>query len=480
MEAIHDLAALPNPTDDAIVTCLRERFLADTVYTSISSLIALTRTNMSPPHSVLHQYATEYREPLRTSSRSRPTSSSSQTMRTTAQDQSMLFRSLRFHCRSCVFSHPLLLAAKPAAVRTILELSVSNPKGSKLATRSPQPSLSSRPLPTHPLQSQTRLPSSVRISMNATTMPTTKTGPCTGLTLFTLAEHVQHDRRQGSSRKSLHERTVSVVPGKTILKTYGGTSADNIFPVQVSALCNGLAIGNGVSPYVVFSTTNNTDVNSQYHDFPFFTNDSHPDWCFESMVQMRWTPRVGWLGLTPKEIRTKANNGSSIGVYDGIVYDLTGYVQTSRALKAPAGQSSPGADTDFMSEAVVDIFKLNAGGDVTKDVNNLVGSGALTSDQLANQKVCLCNLFVVGKVNSPRRPERQGPGAQHGLAMGADRATEQDGVDEFCERYAAALEVGGVVEALARERVEQARTAFGLGDGDGALVTGGRVLCRSR
>ncbi|KAF7288259.1 Glycosyltransferase family 2 protein [Mycena chlorophos] len=42
-------------------------------------------------------------------------------------------------------------------------------------------------------------------------------------------------------------------------------------------------------------------------------------------------------------------------------------------------------------------------------------------------------------------------------------------VDEFCERYAAALEVGGVVEASARERVEQARTAFGLGARDVAL-----------
>ncbi|KAF7292507.1 Glycosyltransferase family 2 protein [Mycena kentingensis (nom. inval.)] len=196
---------------------------------------------------------------------------------------------------------------------------------------------------------------------------------------------------------SLHTRVVSVVPSKTILKTYGGTTADNIFPIQVSALCNGL--DGGVSPYIVFSTTNNTDTNADYHDFRFFTNDSRPDWYFESMVQMRWTARRGWIGLTPKEIRTKANNGSSIGVLDGIVYDLTGYVQNPRFLRAPSGTNPPADDTNFMSDKVVDIFKINAGGDVTKDINNLAGNG-LTAEQLARQKVCLRNIFAVGRVDS--------------------------------------------------------------------------------
>ncbi|KAJ7200874.1 glycosyltransferase family 2 protein [Mycena pura] len=196
---------------------------------------------------------------------------------------------------------------------------------------------------------------------------------------------------------SLHERVVSVVPAKTILKTYGGTLADDIFPVQVSALCNG--VDGTVSPYVVFSSKNDTDPNAQYHDFRFFTNDSRPDWYFESMVQMRWTARRGFIGLTPKDIRTRANNGSSIGVYNGIVYDLTNYVQNPRSVQAPDGQSAPQVDTDFMSDKIVDIFKLNAGGDVTKDINNLAGNG-LSADQLARQKVCLRNLFAVGKVDS--------------------------------------------------------------------------------
>ncbi|KAJ7117961.1 glycosyltransferase family 2 protein [Mycena crocata] len=193
---------------------------------------------------------------------------------------------------------------------------------------------------------------------------------------------------------AVHARVVSVVPTKTILKTYGGSRADDIFPMQVSALCNG--VDGGVSPYVVFTSSNNTDVNAQYHDFRFFTNDSRPDWYFESMVQMRWTARVGFIGYTPKEVRTKANNGSSIGVYNGLVYDLTNYVQNPRGIQAPSGTNAPQVDTNFMSEKIVDIFKLNAGGDVTKDINNL----NLSPDQLARQKVCLRNLFAIGKLDT--------------------------------------------------------------------------------
>jgi len=52
-----------------------------------------------------------------------------------------------------------------------------------------------------------------------------------------------------------HERVVGVVPAKPIL-TYGGEAADGIFPVQLSALCNGVT--GSVSPYVILSSQNNT------------------------------------------------------------------------------------------------------------------------------------------------------------------------------------------------------------------------------
>ncbi|TFK52854.1 glycosyltransferase family 2 protein [Heliocybe sulcata] len=195
-----------------------------------------------------------------------------------------------------------------------------------------------------------------------------------------------------------HQRVVSVVPSKSILK-YGGTSADNIFPVQVSALCNG--VSGSVSPYIVLDSTNNTDVNAQYHDFRAFTNDSRPDWYFEVMTQMRWRNRVGFMGYTPKEIRNMASNKQSVAIYDGLVYDLTTYIKSPPFTRAPSGTQAPSADTHFMHQSVVDTFTYYAGTDVTKALDNL----GVDQDILDRQKVCLRNLFLIGKVDNRQSPQ---------------------------------------------------------------------------
>ncbi|KAG5634988.1 hypothetical protein H0H81_012795 [Sphagnurus paluster] len=190
-----------------------------------------------------------------------------------------------------------------------------------------------------------------------------------------------------------HLRTVGVIPTKSILK-YGGQVADSIFPVQVSALCNG--IDGNVSPYIILDSRNTTDPNAQYHDFRAFTNDSRPDWYFESMVRMRYSARVGFLGYTPKEIRNMANTGSSVGIYNGLIYDLTNYINSPPAVRAPAGMQAPPTNTNFMHQSVLDVFKYNAGQDVTKQLDNL----QIDSATLARQKVCLRNLFTIGRVDN--------------------------------------------------------------------------------
>ncbi|OCH90496.1 glycosyltransferase family 2 protein [Obba rivulosa] len=191
-----------------------------------------------------------------------------------------------------------------------------------------------------------------------------------------------------------HERVVNVVPAKSIL-TYGGTIADKIFPVQVSALCNG--INGTVSPYVVLDSSNNTDPNTQYHDFRAWTNDPRPDWYFEQMVQMRWNNRVGFMGYDPKALKNMATSKSSVGVYNGIIYDLTSYITNGPSTAPLENEVLPGPiDTHFMDQSIVDVFQFNSGQDVTKKIDSL----GLDPDVLDRQRTCLRNLFAIGKVDN--------------------------------------------------------------------------------
>ncbi|KAG1890741.1 chitin synthase-domain-containing protein [Suillus fuscotomentosus] len=133
----------------------------------------------------------------------------------------------------------------------------------------------------------------------------------------------------------MHQRVVSVVPVKTILQTYGGTASDAIFPVQVSASCNGVT--GSVSPYVTLSSANDTDRNASYHDFRAFINYSRPDWYFESRNN-----RVGYVGYIPQEISDIAHSGYPLGIYNDMIYGLTSYVNYGPAA----------IDTEFMDTSV--------------------------------------------------------------------------------------------------------------------------------
>ncbi|KAK7028004.1 hypothetical protein VNI00_015091 [Paramarasmius palmivorus] len=120
---------------------------------------------------------------------------------------------------------------------------------------------------------------------------------------------------------------------------------------QISAVCDG--VNGNLSPYVAFNPKNTSDDNTQYHDFRSFTNDSRPDWYFEQMVTMRYLARVGFLGYTPKEIKNMAHNSRSVGVYNGLIYDVTDYINSGPRIQPPSGFSAPdvaSADAQFMDQ----------------------------------------------------------------------------------------------------------------------------------
>ncbi|PWY74457.1 hypothetical protein BO70DRAFT_398773 [Aspergillus heteromorphus CBS 117.55] len=203
-----------------------------------------------------------------------------------------------------------------------------------------------------------------------------------------------------------------VVP-ETALKKYAGTDATGLFPVQVSALCPGK--DGSVDPTVLLdyeptnvtgsaTTVSTTDTNYQYHDFRYFTNDSRPDWFEEQMIMLKASYFRGWVGYTPKYLRTLGNKEQYIGSINGKVYDMTTYIAGGRRVQAPVGKTVPAnVDRNFMDDLVVELFQSLPGKDMTKYWDNL----AISDTMRERMQLCLDNLFFVGHVDTRDSPKCQ-------------------------------------------------------------------------
>ncbi|KAI9890185.1 MAG: hypothetical protein M1814_004347 [Vezdaea aestivalis] len=196
-----------------------------------------------------------------------------------------------------------------------------------------------------------------------------------------------------------------VVPQKE-LKKYAGVDATTLFPVQVSALCQGKDSTIDETVQLNYAPTNqsgsatyisNTDPNSKYHDFRYFTNDTRPDWFFEQMIFLRGSFKKGDIGYSPQYVASLATKQQSIAILNHRVYDFTDYLKGGRILKTKEGQQIPsGVNSNFMDDLVVDLFTQRAGQDITKYWEALNFDKNLRS----RMQLCLDNLFYAGKVDT--------------------------------------------------------------------------------
>ncbi|KAL9550349.1 hypothetical protein MBANPS3_004777 [Mucor bainieri] len=200
-----------------------------------------------------------------------------------------------------------------------------------------------------------------------------------------------------------HHWASQVIPQDAVLE-YGGKDASALFPVQVSALCQGTT--GAVSPYVSLDFNPNlTDTNAQYHNFLPDTADPRPDWYFQQMTYLRKNYKLGAMGYTPKDIATQAANQVDMSgikttrqwaILNGNVYDLTYYILGGRRFNLPAGVSAPDSnELNFLDNAVVTLFSQKAGQDITDSWNAL----PLDADLKYRQEVCLRNLYYAGGVD---------------------------------------------------------------------------------
>jgi chitin synthase len=95
--------------------------------------------------------------------------------------------------------------------------------------------------------------------------------------------------------------------------------------------------------------------------------------------------------------------GNLVGIYNCLINDVTSYMKTPPGLAAPGNQIPPVVSTQFMNSSVIDIFTYRSGKDITKMPDSL----NVDLDTLARQKVCLRNLYTVGKVDNRNSPQCQ-------------------------------------------------------------------------
>jgi chitin synthase len=192
------------------------------------------------------------------------------------------------------------------------------------------------------------------------------------------------------------------------LLRYGGLDITSLFPVQVSALCQGVDGSVDERVLLDYTNTNTTgsanvidreDRNWRYHDFRYHTGVYQPDWFYEQMVMLRSQYKKGNVGYSPEYVNTLGTTRrQSIAILNNRIYDMSRYIVDGRGMRAPEGEEVPNDPSlrNFMHELVVDLFQLRAGTDVT----SLWHSLDLPSDVRQRQQLCLDNLFYVGDLDT--------------------------------------------------------------------------------
>lgn len=203
-----------------------------------------------------------------------------------------------------------------------------------------------------------------------------------------------------------------IIPQKS-LKKYAGKDATSLFPVQVSAMCQGVD-EKGIDPSVqlTYQSTNysgsnaalsDLDPNAQYHDFRWWTNDSRPAWFQEQMIYLRGNYLKGRVGYSKQYVKTLGDKDSSIAIVHNRIYDFTQYVAGGRTTKYPEDTDRPetNPNTNFMDQDVVNLFSQRSGQDVSQYWDALDMDAGLRN----RMQTCMDNLFYVGDLDTRNSPQ---------------------------------------------------------------------------
>ncbi|GAP93256.2 putative chitin synthase 8 [Rosellinia necatrix] len=191
------------------------------------------------------------------------------------------------------------------------------------------------------------------------------------------------------------------------LTQYAGLDITALFPVQVSALCQGKSGKVDPSVLLDYKSTNVTgsanvinsqDLNSVYHDYRYFTSKYQPDWFYERMEILKGGWKKGTIGYSAQYVKTLASKQNQIAILNGRVYDMTKYIVGGRHVEVPEGADKPTDPevANFMDDTVLTLFTERAGTDLTE----LWNRAPMSDDLRSRMQLCLDNLFYVGDVDT--------------------------------------------------------------------------------
>jgi len=198
----------------------------------------------------------------------------------------------------------------------------------------------------------------------------------------------------------------NIVPDATLQK-YAGRDATTLFPVQVSAMCQGADAPIDPAVQLTYQSTNYSgqsimtsygDKNAQYHDFRLATTDPRPTWFTEQMLFLEKNYYKGRVGYPATYLTTLAGRDNYIAYMNGRVYDFTAYIRggAQPLYKAGTNHTGPLPNSQFMDSNVVGLFTDHSGTDVTQAWRKLNLDPALRH----RMQICLDNLFYVGDLDT--------------------------------------------------------------------------------
>ncbi|KAK9708024.1 hypothetical protein K7432_009877 [Basidiobolus ranarum] len=183
-----------------------------------------------------------------------------------------------------------------------------------------------------------------------------------------------------------------------LVKKYAGKDVSDLFPIQVSSLCDGFTEG-GINPAIVLQ--NYTDLNAGYHDYRYakLGNDMSNFYQDRIMAYLRIKNLKGQVAWGPEAIKDGGKRlNYAWGIINNMVYDLDSYSRGQVYATYPPNTVPSGkVDLEFMDPSLVSLFTNNKGEDLTARFNRLYSDNPALKLRMS---VCLQNIFYVGVLDT--------------------------------------------------------------------------------